>query len=270
MWVQLAVFVALMYAPDHPYGSPQVEVEIENGNRWITVTVPPPPTTGPEYETEVFYTAEPLMVVSAQGHKEVKESDLVGSGLKLDLNGDGDTDDTLPTRCEGKRSVIGESTFTPLLTSSQMVYGDKSVGRIGDKGAHVVQYSRCGPFLAMGFSPANRPITVEKLKGPMLQISVAQPQASPRALPTVTTSNWTMDGKPASPKLTQVKSYEPGPQEKPSWVHVHWGVMTIPVGGAHKIRFRLDGSGKVLIAAAVNVAPEAGRRWRGPMGFLRL
>ena len=270
MFASFALAVALFYAPQHPFQAPRISEEIVTGSRWITVVVEPPQSTGPEYKTDVYFTAEPILVVSTEAHTELKEADVAGSGLAMDLNGDGDREDVLPTSCEGKRLTIGGTTLRPLMTSQQMQYTEQTIGRIGEKGAHVIQYTACGPFLALGLAPASHPIEQQHLQGPMVQISVAQPQSGPRDLPTLRTSRWTLDGKPMSPSVAQVKSFEPGEQKTPTWVHVHWATLSIPVGGRHTIRFLLDGPGEAAISAGVNVAPAPGRRWRGPMGFMKL
>ncbi|MFN3198923.1 MAG: hypothetical protein ACE366_11000 [Bradymonadia bacterium] len=270
MFVPFALIVSLLYAPQHPFPAPQVTESPAVGGRWITVTIAAPPSTGPEYKSEVYFTAEPVMVVSPKAYTALNEANIADSGLAMDLNGDGDRTDVLPTTCEGRDVKVGESTFTPLFKASYMQYTEKSVGRIGKNGAQVVQYTPCGPYLAMGFSPPGHDLKLQKLTGPMLQISVAQPQPGPRGLPTLRTSSWTLDGKPIAPLMTQVKSFEPGEKQTPTWVHVHWAVMSIPVGGQHVVKFKVEGPGKGMVAAGVNLAPAPGRRWRGPMGTHQL
>ncbi len=256
-------------AGPHPYPAPTVTVEGD------TVTVRFAPTAGAEVPTHpVPYTAEPFGLFVADGQLEaVREADIVGSGLALDLTGDGDTDDALKVRCEGPVARIGDARVQPL-GGALKVYttpdGEPKPVRLGAQGATAVLYGDCGAGTFVGLAPPKAELPVHSTPGPMLQVSIVAPIEKPTDDADRAPLSWTLDGKAVRPTVYRVRSYEPiGPGEA-RWHAVHWAVLPVPGEGAHTLKVKVGGSAEGVVAVGVNVAPSPGVRHRGPMAVAPL
>lgn len=264
-----ALLLAAPAERPHPYPAPTITVEGD------TLTVRFGATAGAEVPAHpVPYTAEPYGLFVADGKLEaVREADLLGSGLALDLTGDGDTDDTLKVRCEGPIARIGDARVQPL-GGALKVYatpeGSPKPVRLGPKGATVVLYGPCGAGTFVGVTPPKAEMPVHSSPGPLLQVSIVTPIQKPTDDTDRAPLSWTLDGKAARPDVYRVRSYEPIGPGQARWHAVHWAVLPVPAQGSHVLKVKVAGSAEGLVAAGVNVAPAPGVRFRGPIAVAPL
>ncbi len=120
----------------------------------------------------VKYTAEPRVLV-AKGSLDIDESNLLGSGLALDIDGDGKTTSKLRSKCEGAAAVIQTKPpvrLDPVTELSEDVarfdYGADASRILSRDDAGAVLYAPCDAGrIVLGFDP----------KAPLKMHSVASP-----------------------------------------------------------------------------------------------
>ncbi len=118
------------------------------------------------------YTAEPRILV-AEGAMDLDESDLMGSGLALDIDGDGKTSSKVRSKCDGAAAVLQlepPTRLEPVTELSEAVarfdYGLEGSRLLARDHAGAVLYAPCnGDRVVLGFDP----------EAPLRMFSVASP-----------------------------------------------------------------------------------------------
>ncbi|MBV1857918.1 MAG: hypothetical protein KUG77_05855 [Nannocystaceae bacterium] len=118
------------------------------------------------------YTAEPRIVV-AKAKLKVDEANLLGTGISLDIDGDGKTTSKIRTRCEDGTVVL--ETPSPLRLESvtelseavaRFDYGTGDARLLANDGAGAVLYAPCDKgTLILGLNPS-APLTMHEVPSP--------------------------------------------------------------------------------------------------------
>lgn len=218
----------------------------------------------------VPFTVEPY-TLNLSGAESADEANLFGSGLAFDLDGDGATTAKIKLWCMGTTGVFGWGGRAQPLGQEVWTYAPEKVVRVGQKGAYAMLYTPCGRNSVVGLSPADRPIVIESLPGPVLQIQVLEIVPSSSAKSSFELGEVTVGGKPAKVVRIEAMLFEPLRSAKPEWAHIRGVFVALPRGArTHQVRLGFTGKGPAMITSAVNVAPGANQRQRGRFGFAEL
>lgn len=213
-----------------------------------------------EVQIEVELTALPSDVapvrvphegvfISVKAPKEVVEYNILGSGLELDLNGDGDTRDRLKLKRENEQNFVGPQSVSPFAEMLQwQKTGEAEVYHLGEKAPGFIVYE-AGEHLSVGLDFGRAKAGFEEVEGPFLQVMLLE--ACERA------------GAPATLKLEDSKktiwAYEAGVEgPRPTWHRVQW--QNVPAN--KPITLTITGKGEGLLVVALNTSPTPGVRNR--------
>lgn len=262
-----------------PFDVPTIVVRPIQGGHEVEITVPR--VAGVAAPTgEVPYTVEPYDIAIPAGRKLMQEADILGTGLSMDLDGDGNTTGQIPLTCNSDGSVTaGGVRYVPLglpVMTYRAKDGAPVSARMGERGAYGVLYRSCkedGP-IGFGLSPADKPIRIETTKGPLLQILVAEEAKGPEDQVAFSVGAVTVDGAKVSPKLRSVADYEPMFEADPSWANLRWTMLPFAKDRAeHRVTVQVlstDPSRRRMVIAIVNWSERAGERTRGKVAGMPL
>ena len=229
---------------------------------------------------QVPYTAE-LYTISAQPKEAaVSESDIFGTGLALDLDGDGSTTGTVPVACNPDgTATVGSATLTPMGDAQLEVMsysGASRPQRIGERGAYAVLYAPCrSDFVTVGVSPADQPIEVQTFSGPVLQLMLMERVDGPSAAPPSSITELVLDGKPIDTPPHTIHVYEPTFEQPGGWAPVQ--ALVLPLGTSlreHSMSLRVATSARDgierLVIARIDLGGEPPARRRSVHTTLQL
>jgi hypothetical protein len=262
---------------ESPFEQPEISVVTQDGHAEVTVTLKP--VEGAQHPTgKVPFTAEPYSIVVSPTSGTV-EYDLFGSGLAMDLDGNGETSDMISVECfAGGVLHLGGTPVRPFV--DELVPGSwrgnyhnpdgtERVARIGAKGAYVALYTPCRPErpTSLGLAPARTKMPVVEVPGPALQLLVLEEVFVPSKQPTVTISKLAMDGRPVRKPFAAVShAYEPVFDQRPLWHGVVWRMISLgETSKPHSITAQLSAKGEPrrrMIVAILNTSPTPGVRER--------
>ncbi|MEM6289776.1 MAG: hypothetical protein AAGA54_00880 [Myxococcota bacterium] len=107
----------------------------------------------------VTYTAEPRVIVGTPA-VTLEESDLLGSGIALDIDGDGKTSSSIKTRCDAGTAVLATTPprrLEPVLELTddvaRFIYGEAGSRVLSAPSAGAVMYAPCDKGLIVGLDP---------------------------------------------------------------------------------------------------------------------
>ncbi len=167
---------------------------------------------------KVFFTHEPYTVSGTIPTQGVQEANLLGTGLRIDLDGDGAFTSTVPVRCEADGSArVGDTAFGALFRPSSQHLPDLDytpgphgapVKRLGEKGAHLVVY-RCGArgAVTLGLTPPGRPMPLARVASPALQLFLAERIAKPGQSMSATLDSVRVNARPVKAPVYQSRQY---------------------------------------------------------------
>ncbi len=120
----------------------------------------------------VRYTAEPRVVV-AKAKSKVDESNLLGTGISVDIDGDGKTTSKIQTKCEDGTAVLQTEPalrLEPVTELSEAVarfdYGKDDARVLSNAGAGAVLYAPCDKgTLILGLDPSG-PLKMHEVSSP--------------------------------------------------------------------------------------------------------
>lgn len=230
---------------------------------------------------KVPFTAEPYtLTVTARGDT-VEENNLFGTGLALDLDGDGKTTGRLKATCEpGGVATLGGTRIEPVNLPEATYRDDKGVSRvarIGKNGAHIILYNRCrgrNP-VSFGVAPARKGgLPILEVDSPALQFLVAEEAAGPAAPVRIKISDLHLNGKPVRPAhMYSAHLYEPT-FGKPGWAVCRWFMLPlVPDAAHHLFKFTVQGlnpASRSMVIVVLNLAGGKNTRVRSIVGVRRL
>lgn len=243
-----------------PYPAPDLQVfGGRPASRGVTIRVAPlrdavVPTAS------VPFTVEPWVLAVRLPPPVLAERDVLGTGLALDLDGDGKRTGRWPLHCAAGIWQVGPWTLQPLGARLPA-----ELPRLGPRGAAVIQHTPCSEAgVVVGFDPpqdrAALP-TREVLPGPLLQISVVE-QRTPKEAPRLSMAGFYLNSKAFQPPRTfDVRSFVAEP--KPGWVHVRLVLVPMPPAGA-QVDLRIEGVGEGSVSAMVISSPGPDQRVYSP------
>lgn len=248
----LLLLVALPAWGQSPYGPPEIRSwVIKPGVRAVSVRAAPLPGASVP-KAPVPVTVEPWVLAVATPHAALTERNLLGSGLNLDLDGDGVLKGRWPLACAGGMLTVGSFHVLPQADAT----------RLGDRGAALLLHAPCDRGIVLGVAPPQQVAVREVLAGPLLQISLAEAR-SPKAKSALTVSGFVLNAQPMPPpRVVEVRSFIEEP--KPTWLYVRLILVPIPERGSPTVDFRVEGAGAASISAVVNTSPGPGQRVMGP------
>lgn len=234
-----------------------------------------PPPTG-----KVPFTAEPYTLTAAPVGDTVEESNLLGTGLALDLDGDGKTTGKLKAACEpGGTAVLGGTRIEPVNIPKATYRDDKGVSRvarIGEKGAHVILYNRCRGrnTVSFGVAPAGKGMPILEVDSPALQFLVAEQAKGPAAPVRIKISDVRLNGRPFRPAhMYSTHLYDPT-FGKPGWATVRWFMLPLAADAPHHLfKFKVEGlnpASRSVVIVVLNTAGGKNTRVRSIVGARRL
>jgi hypothetical protein len=226
-----------------PFAKPAIASKVTPKGWDVTIEIHATP--GVEIPSgDVPYTAELYTITRQPAIADVVESNVLETGLVLDLDGDGKTTGGLTVGCtEDGRVTAGSTSLEPIgdMRLDELSYEGSIAGRIGDKGAHVILYRPCKDnFVNVGLAPADQPIEVHTVAGPAMQLILLERAESPTAKPQASVSELTMDGKPVSAELYSTYVYEAIFEPGGGWTTAQWYM--VPLGATareHTLTFTI-------------------------------
>lgn len=248
------------WSGENPFEVPAIAV---NGNA-ITITL----TRKPDVALpagRVPYTAETYTVSAKPRGDRVTEADVLGTGLALDLNGDGDTKDQVPVACKSGVIIAGDARVAPLgdAKGEVLTYGSDRIGRIGEAGAAIVSYAPCTrSHVTVGLSPATKPIETIHSNGPVLQVLVFSPADSPMPQAPMD-MRLSTGGADLDLQVHAGLVFEPIFGNEPAWASMHWVMAPLEDAASQTFELTLpDTANARLVVARVNLSAAEGTRRR--------
>jgi hypothetical protein len=177
------------------------------------------------------------------------ESDLFGSELALDVNGDGDLNDTLKLRLKDGHALIEDVRVEPFTsTNGWQRTGSAAVYQLSSDAPKFILY-QTRPKLVVGADYAGVQAAFKDYDAPFLQVILIENCDSPSGRPSLT-----LEGAEHT-----VFAFEPGLVDPtPQWHRVQWMVVT----PNQLTRFKLAGQGNGALVLAVNQSVQDGVRKR--------
>jgi hypothetical protein len=273
-WMPFFVVLTLPWALAHGRPAPTLSVKTKATSAQITVSISKQSVFGLR-KGKMPYTAESFHFAVRVSKPEIDEADIFGSGLALDLDGDGKTKSVLPVTCHRDGSAsAGKTTFTPL-GWPEMNYrpnGKSVVKRIGKRGAESLLYRACSQRgdAFVGVSKVGKPIVIHQVDGPVLMLMLVTEVKKPGkhgSLKLVKVRNGT---KPTKVNQThRVWVYEPIFSAQPSWSEAV--MVTIPLATTKAQKLTISVSGlkskqRYLAIGSINYSPGKHRRRRLKVG----
>ncbi len=258
------------HPPVYPYERPKVEISKRGTFRHLQVEVKAlAKFQAPSHP--VPFTAEAFGIhLPKEGRPtEILEANILGTGLTLDLDGDGQATGRLSLACEGSRLKLGAQLLNPLVPKN----GERYVRYhdLPSKPGPTLLYFPCNEDSFLGFGTPEQPVLLQEMPGPLLQVSVVEQNVKLDQPSSLKLGSWSLDGEAVKPALQLIiRVYEPMGAEKISWSLVHWLLFPISPGEAHQLSAQIEGEAQGLVAAMINVAPEPKSRWRGAFGIQKL
>lgn len=264
-------------AAETPFATPVISIVETDGHADLTIELTP--VEGAAYPIGMVpFTAEPYSIVVSPS-SDTQEFDLFGSGLAMDLDGNGKTNGVISLEClAGGVLQIGGTPVRPFVEA--MVPGTwlgnylnpdgtSRVARVGKKGAWFAVYAPCRPErpTSLGLSPPQTKMKVHQVPGPALQILVLEELFVPSKTPTVKISKLRLDGRTHRPAFSATShAYEPVFDARPLWHGVEWRMVSLgKTLKAHTITARLTATGESrrrMVVTILNTSPTPGIRER--------
>jgi len=252
--VSLAVFtfaVGLACGVGSVDSTPELQVAVQGSALLVTVHVDVPSGLS---SSHVPFTAEPWNL-STPDLLALRESDVLGSGLVMDLDGDGATNSSLPMLCKTDgRLVISGQTWAALSRGGdgRMEYSPPALPqRLGENGVYLLYYSGCEvgkPFIGL----SETPIELLSTPGPALNLTVLDVATGAADGGSLEIRDVVIDGEVVEPAVhhSAVGQVRSGAI---NWDHAYW--IDLPVdAGPHDVQFILESDRRdqlKLIAATV-------------------
>lgn len=206
-------------------------VDDERIRCWTKVEVANP------YSGQVFIPLEGLFIAADSAY-EILENNVLGTGLALDLNGDGDTEDIYPLKGDSGRLSIGPLTVEPFQDEEgNQKTKDASVSRLSESGPGLFLYQGDKSKIVAGIDFSGQKAEFKPAPNPNFQFLLLEPCDGPGSKPSVELLNRTA--------LTLV--HEPGMFDTP-WMFAQ--TLILPIDSP--LECTLRGTGPAVILGRVN------------------
>ena len=232
-------------------------------------------TDEPPYVGPLKLTAEPFSLSITKVADRVTEADVFGSGLALDLDGNGSMADVFDVACDGGSGVLAGTRLVPVVAEDGRFHfagpdGASRVVRLGARGAWAVLYGSCERDLNFGVSPADHPIEVLELEAPALQILVFEPVEGPDDASKLAVEDVTLSGDTVKGEVHQGHDYEPLTVAEPRWYAMSWWIAPLDPAAEEQVmgaslRAPADALDGAVVVAIINEATPGSDRIRGPV-----
>jgi len=257
-----------------PYGKPEITVNRTEGGFDVSIHVKQ--RAGMAVPTAaVPFTAERYAFTLASAAGELSEADVFGSGMAMDLDGDGETTGVFPVACEGGIARVGEVGVSPIGQggSNGYVYhstsGVPKVTRLGEDGACMVLYNPCDkPPVSIGFCPPGEPMNLMTVPGPTLQVLLVEVVPNAGTTPAFSIEDVTLGG--AHQDAAQHTTYIfDGTTQTPTWNAVLWIMLPLDAAAPEqqvglRIAVPEGDTTQRSVMAGVNASRAEGERRRLP------
>lgn len=221
----------------------------------------------------VRYTAEPRVIVAA-AQSALDESNLLGSGLSLDLDGDGETTSKVASKCESGTAIL-ETTppirLEPVTALDDDVarfdYGPGAKRLVGNERAGAVLYAPCdAPKLALGVDPS-APLKLLEVASPAAFVVYRVKVDSADAEDPFTLESVEAGGKGVEYQLHPFREFAADGDEVAIYA-AHLVVFPIdPAPPLQHVTVEIEGQQPEFITASINEVDAQGHRIRYADGF---
>lgn len=225
----------------------------------------------------VPYTAEPFNLTVVVRQPEVREANIFGSGLVLDLDGDGKTTGVMKVDCDPSGvATAGPLRLTPIGTLPfryPLRKGGLTGGRLGKRGVSALLYRPCHAQrpVTFGLTRPGQPLKLLWVPGPALQLLVFEAVRGPTAQGTLKLRAVRRNGRPAPRARRHVTyDYEPLFGSTASWAATTFVFVTLDPKskGDQTVELSLSGAkatSDLMVVGFINWSTKARERLRhGP------
>ncbi len=245
---RLALFLLLSL----PTLAQQFEVtpfEVKNVDGAVVVTVEVQASPKPEFQGTIRVPVEGVFI-NANAVREVSEANAFGSGLKLDLNGDGDTDDSYPLSQEGDKQFLGQVEVQPFIRSVRTQdTGQAEVHRLAPEAPGFLVYQADEYNIIAGADHHGVKAQFRELPNPFYQVILIEPCEGPTGPPAMQ-----LEGANHFTYGWEPRVFSDGH----SWMRVQW--IALPLGSPQS--FKITGEGHGFLVGRVNFSLAPGIRER--------
>lgn len=223
------------------------EVNPDKGGVRVTVQVRAPKES--TFEGKIRVPVEGVLL-NANATQQLNEADVFGSGLKLDMNGDGDTDDSFGVRQEGSKKYLGEVQVRPFTESvSTQNTGQAQVYTMASDGPGFLVYQADQYNIVAGADHHGVKAGFRECPNPFYQVILIEPCEQPSGPPVMS-----LEGADSFAYAWEPAVFSDGH----SWMRVQW--LALPVGTPQS--FRITGKGHGFLVGRVNFSVTPGVRER--------
>lgn len=229
---------------------------------------------------KIPFTAEPYTLTARPTGDRVDERNVLGTGLAMDLDGDGKAAGRLKASCNPDGSAVVAGTRIEPTDMPEAVYrndkGQPRVVRIGQKGAHLILYTPCRGrnLITVGISPASTPLPILEVESPALQFLVSEEAAGPSAADRIKIVDLNLNGKP----IRNVQFFSSRLHEytfgKPGWEVYHWFMLALSADAAEqRVKFTVQGlnpKSRSMVVLVLNLSGGKDTRLRSIVGVQKL
>lgn len=216
------------------------------------------------------FTAEPLNVTLEATPERIVESDLFGTGLSMDLDGDGGTDGTFEITCAEGRLTMGGTQLAPLApeNSTRMDFSD-AVHQMGEGGAWLIQYDRCDADHPITVGLSQDPIDLFHTEGPAVSVTLMEPPGRG----TAAFEQASLDGEPITAQVWTARQATREADGDTRWTNLAGLHVPIPADGErHSIKLGISTGDPMwprVVLVETRWAPDEGVRQRSERAVIR-
>lgn len=247
---RLAILLILLF--NVPVLAQQFEVtpfEVKNVEGGVTVTVQVKAAPQPTFAGTIRVPVEGVFI-NANATPELKESNVFQTGLAIDLNGDGDTEDSFPVREEGERQYLGDLEVKPLTASAKTQRtGQAAVHRLAPEGPGFLVYQADGYNIIAGADHHGVKAGFREFPNPFYQLILIEPCEEPSGPPAMT-----LEGADFFAYAWEPRVFSDGH----SWMRIQW--VALPVGEKQTLKITGEGHGFLLGRVNFSLAPGVRER----------
>lgn len=260
-----------------PRPLPKLSIERGAGGKVIVRALVPGMAVTELPRRAVPYTAEPYNLTVMVRQPEVRETNIFGSGLALDLDGDGKTTGVLKVACDPSGGAqAGPLRLRPvgmLPFRYPLRKGGLTGGQLGKRGVSALLYRPCHAQrpVTFGLTRPGQPLKLLSVPGPALQLLIFESVRGPRSRGALKLLAVRKNGRrDARAKRHQTYDYEPLFGSAASWAAVTFVFVTLDAKtkGDQTVELSLSGAKAatdLMVVSFINWSTKKRERLRhGP------